>query len=156
MKKPDSVSEKFVHVWFEIFQSYLGRRKETSGNISQPWTTASASKTFPSVPFYLPRQHGKISNQTWTNFSSDVARTIIETKYSYSFLFINIFILHHSISFEMFERPSLTKTFKEISELKFFHWSPIFQRRKYVASLILFLSPLADQILGMLEISRLA
>ena len=36
---------------------------------------------FPRFPFVYFGNFGKTSNQTWTNFSSDVASTIIETKY---------------------------------------------------------------------------
>ena len=80
------------------FPSYLSRQKGTSGNISQPQPvhfSASASKNFPSVPFFLPwlqktftccpffnlGNFGQTSNQTWTNLSSDVVSTKIETKY---------------------------------------------------------------------------
>ena len=56
--------------------------------ISRPRPTASASKmrprlqkTFPRFPFFYFGNFGQISNQTWTNFSSDVVSTKIETKY---------------------------------------------------------------------------
>ena len=75
-----------VYIWFEICPSDLSRKKGTLGNISQP--TASASKmrprlqkTFPRFPFFYFSNFGHISNQTWTNFSSDVVSTKIETKY---------------------------------------------------------------------------
>ena len=87
-------SKMFPHlIWH--FQSYLGRKKGTSETflslglfISRPRPTASASKmwprlqkTFPRFPFFYFGNFGQISNQTWTNFSSDMVSTKIETKY---------------------------------------------------------------------------
>ena len=77
------------------FQSYLSRKKGTSETflslglfISRSRPTASTSKirprlrkTFPQFPFFYFGNFGQISNQTWTNFSSDVVSTKIETKY---------------------------------------------------------------------------
>ena len=79
------------------FLSYLSRKKGISETflslglfISRPRPTASASKmrprlqkTFPRFPFFYFGNFGQISNQTWTNFSSDVLSTKIETKYYY-------------------------------------------------------------------------
>ena len=92
--------KKFVHVWFEISSVTSVDKREPRGTflslglfISRPRPTALASKmrprlqkTFPRYPFFYFGNFGQISNQTWTNFSSVVVSTKIETKY-YFFLF---------------------------------------------------------------------
>ena len=68
--------------------------------ISRPRPTASASKmrprlqkTFPRFPFFNLGNFGQTSNQTWTNLSSDVVSTIIETKYYYYTNNVRCFVL---------------------------------------------------------------
>ena len=89
--------KKFVHVWFEISSVTSVDKREPRGTflslglfISRPRPTASASKmrprlqkTFPRFPFFYFGNFGQISNQTWTNFSSDAVSTkkIILLKY---------------------------------------------------------------------------
>ena len=90
-----TVFEKMCpHLIWDVL-SYLSRKKGISETflslglfISRPRPTASASKmrprlqkTFPRFPFFYFGNFGQISNQTWTNFSSDVVSTKIETKY---------------------------------------------------------------------------
>ena len=90
-----TVFEKMCpHLIWDVL-SYLSRKKGISETflslglfISRPRPTASASKmrprlqkTFPRFPFFNLGNFGQISNQTWTNLSSDVVSTIIETKY---------------------------------------------------------------------------
>ena len=96
-----TVFEKMCpHLIWDVL-SYLSRKKGISETflslglfISRPRPTASASKmrprlqkTFPRFPFFYFGNFGQISNQTWTNFSSDLVSTKIETKYYFFFGF---------------------------------------------------------------------
>ena len=130
-KKPDKWKKHSVSIFVltTVFEkmcpnliwdvlSYLSRKKGISETflslglfISRPRPTASASKmrprlqkTFPRFPFFYFGNFGQISNQTWTNFSSDVVSTKIETKY-YSFeLFsgsISFFFLVGSVKIQL-------------------------------------------------------
>ena len=75
--------KKCVHIWFEMSSVTSVEKRESRKHFS-----ASASKmrprlqkTFPWFPFFYFGNFGQISNQTWTNFSSDVVSTKIKTKY---------------------------------------------------------------------------
>ena len=73
-------SAKLIHVCLSFSQVTSVEKREPRKHFS-----ASASKTFFSVPFFLLRLLGKNSNQTWISFASDVARTNIETEYFFHF-----------------------------------------------------------------------
>ena len=84
--------KKCVHIWFEISSVTSVEKRESRKHFSAsacsflglglwPWL----QKTFPRFPFFYFGNFGKISNQTWTNFSSDVVSTKIETKYYFHF-----------------------------------------------------------------------
>ena len=104
-KKPDkwkNILFQFYHcLWKNVSTSDLRcpqlprLKKWNLGNISQPRPVhfrasayglglkhlASASKNFSSTLFFYLGNFGQISNQMWTNFSSEVVSTKIETKY---------------------------------------------------------------------------
>ena len=102
-----TVFEKMCPHLIWDFLSYLSRKKGISETflslglfISRPRPTASASKmrprlqkTFPRFPFFYFGNFGQISNQTWTNFSSDVVSTKIKTKYYFIVVDISVIML---------------------------------------------------------------
>ena len=75
-------------------------KKGNLENLSKPRPAASASKTLFLVLFFLLREVGKNSNQTWISFASDMSRTNIETKYDF-YAFGAKFINGNTITFPL-------------------------------------------------------
>ena len=78
-------------------------KREPRGNISQPRPAASASKTFPSVPFFLPwlqkpftRCPFFLTSITWEkpNYTWNIFPESSQNNYSNNILFLNPWLLH--------------------------------------------------------------